>query len=124
MKKSLVILLLSLSTQAQAFNAFANSYMGTVEKVGDLPAIPRGTTMVVMSPTMVLLFSTYVGCFGDGFCPDKQVIAAKEDAAFFLATGGEYRSATLESALASVREQTASVVQASDLEIVEFILNY
>ena len=53
---------------------------------------------------------------------DKVVLAAREDAASFIATEGAIRGARLEAALRHLREQDAAAVQASDLELAKAIL--
>jgi len=58
------------------------------------------------------------GSFGD----DKVVLAARDDAASFVATGGEVRGARLEAALRHVREQLPSAREASDMELARAIL--
>jgi conserverd hypothetical protein len=52
----------------------------------------------------------------------KQLIAAKEDAAFFLATEGAQRTAKLDSALQAVHAENPELV-ASDLDLAQFILS-
>lgn len=54
----------------------------------------------------------------------KQVLAAREDAASFVASDGAIRSARLQAALHSLREQLPEARQASDRELAEAILAY
>ncbi len=53
---------------------------------------------------------------------EKVVLAAREDAASFVASDGAIRGARLESALRHLRETDAAAVQASDLELAKAIL--
>ncbi len=53
---------------------------------------------------------------------DKLVQAAREDAAGFLASDGQLRSARFEAALRVLRERDATARQASDLELARKIL--
>ena len=53
---------------------------------------------------------------------DKRVLAAREDAAGFIASDGRVRSARLEAALRVLREREAGAGQASDLALVRKIL--
>ena len=50
-----------------------------------------------------------------------KVVAAREDAAFFVASGGEIRTAVLEEALAAVREVEPDL-EISDFELASLIL--
>ncbi|MBU3058700.1 DUF2388 domain-containing protein [Pseudomonas indica] len=52
---------------------------------------------------------------------DKVVLAAREDAASFVASQGEIRGARLEAALTHIREQ-APQLSASDLQLAQAIL--
>ncbi|WP_462379022.1 DUF2388 domain-containing protein [Pseudomonas sp. Marseille-QA0892] len=56
------------------------------------------------------------------FRDNKQVLAARDDAASFVATSGEYRGARLEGALAHVRAMQPEL-QATDMELAEAILS-
>src|SRR5690606_4567527 len=53
---------------------------------------------------------------------DKRVLAAREDAAGFVASDGRVRSARLEAALRVLRERDADAGQASDLVLARKIL--
>ncbi|HEY0504550.1 MAG TPA: DUF2388 domain-containing protein [Lysobacter sp.] len=53
---------------------------------------------------------------------DKVVLAAREDAASFVASDGAIRGARLEAALRHLREHDAAAGQASDLELAKAIL--
>ena len=53
---------------------------------------------------------------------DKLVRDAREDAAGFIASGGQVRSARLEAALRVMRERDPSARDASDLELARAIL--
>jgi len=56
--------------------------------------------------------------FGD----DKIVLAAREDAASFVATAGDLRGARLEAALAHIRQQAPQLQASSDLQLAQSIL--
>lgn len=56
------------------------------------------------------------------FSDDKVVLAARDDAASFVASGGELRGARLEAALRHVREQLPAAREASDMELARAIL--
>lgn len=53
---------------------------------------------------------------------DKVVLAAREDAASFVASDGAIRGAQLEAALRHLREHDAQAREASDLELAKAIL--
>lgn len=53
---------------------------------------------------------------------EKVVLAAREDAASFVASDGAIRGARLEAALRHLREHDAQAVQASDLDLAKAIL--
>ncbi|RPE81992.1 DUF2388 domain-containing protein [Vulcaniibacterium tengchongense] len=53
---------------------------------------------------------------------DKIVLAARDDAASFVASDGAIRGARLEAALRTLRERDAEARQASDLELARAIL--
>lgn len=53
---------------------------------------------------------------------DKVVLAAREDAASFVATDGQLRGARLEAALRLLRERRADARMASDLQLAQAIL--
>lgn len=90
--------LLSLSSLASA-----SSFIGTTDMIGSaLIGTSESTTNLTV---------------GD----DKVILAAREDAASFVASHGEIRSAQLESALQAIRSH-APTLQASDLELAEAIL--
>ena len=52
----------------------------------------------------------------------KVVRAARDDAASFVASGGELRGAQLEAAFGTLRERLPEARQASDLQLAEAIL--
>lgn len=56
------------------------------------------------------------------FREDKRVLAARDDAASFVATSGAYRGARLEGALLHVRANQPEL-NASDMELAEAILS-
>jgi uncharacterized protein (TIGR02448 family) len=53
---------------------------------------------------------------------DKMVLDAREDAASFVASDGQIRSARLEAALAHLRERNERVRVASDMQLARLIL--
>lgn len=53
---------------------------------------------------------------------DKIVLAAREDAASFVASDGQIRSARLEAALAHLRQGNAQARVASDMQLARLIL--
>ncbi|MFC3552226.1 DUF2388 domain-containing protein [Lysobacter cavernae] len=53
---------------------------------------------------------------------DKVVLAARDDAASFVASNGTIRGAQLEAALRHLRERAPQARQASDLELAQAIL--
>ena len=54
---------------------------------------------------------------------DKVVLAARDDAASFVASAGAIRSARLESALAHIRRHDAELATADDLALAQAILS-
>jgi len=52
----------------------------------------------------------------------KVVLAARDDAASFVASQGEIRGARLEAAFAALREQLPEALEASDQQLAEAIL--
>lgn len=56
--------------------------------------------------------------FGD----DKIVLAAREDAASFVASKGDIRGAQLEAALAHIRQQVPQLQARSDMQLAQSIL--
>jgi len=52
----------------------------------------------------------------------KAVVQARDDAASFVASGGEIRGAQLEAALQTLRQQLPEAQSASDLQLAEAIL--
>lgn len=90
--------LLSLSSLASA-----SSFIGTTDMIGSALIGTTDSTTDMSS--------------GD----EKIVLAAREDAASFVASRGEIRGAHLESALQVIRAK-APALQASDLELAEAIL--
>ncbi|HJR27497.1 MAG TPA: DUF2388 domain-containing protein [Pseudomonas sp.] len=85
------------SGSAQAFDAFNLSTQGTV-------ASGYATSMVTSAPF-----------------DHKRLIAARDDAATFIASDGQLRGAQLESALIYLR-RTQPKLHASDLELAQAIL--
>lgn len=56
------------------------------------------------------------------FSDDKVVLAARDDAASFVATDGQVRGARLEAALRHVRERLPAARDASDMELARALL--
>jgi uncharacterized protein (TIGR02448 family) len=92
-----VLLTASCSGSANAFDAFNLSTQGTV-------ASGYATSMVTSAPF-----------------DNKLLLAAKDDAAAFIASDGQLRGAQLESALRYLR-QIQVKLHASDLELAQAIL--
>ncbi|MCE7032846.1 DUF2388 domain-containing protein [Lysobacter sp. GX 14042] len=63
-----------------------------------------------------------VSATSGSFSDDKVVLAARDDAASFVATAGQVRGARLEAALRHVREQLPAAREASDMELARAIL--
>lgn len=89
-------------------------------------AVPAGASSFYTTSDAL---SGSVGGTSDGtsatsgsFSSDKVVLAARDDAAAFVATDGALRGARLEAALRHVREQLPAARQASDLELARAIL--
>jgi len=88
-----------------AANASATSFVATTDAiVGAVGATSEATSDVSSS-------------FGD----DKIVLAARDDAASFVASQGDIRGARLEAALQHIRQQ-APQLQADDLQLAQAIL--
>jgi uncharacterized protein (TIGR02448 family) len=91
-----ILLAATCSGSAQAFDAFNLSTQGTVVS-------GYATSMVTSAPF------------------DHKLLAAQDDAAAFIASGGQLRGAQLESALEYLR-RTQPKLHASDLELAQAIL--
>lgn len=63
-----------------------------------------------------------VSATSGSFSDDKVVLAARDDAASFVATAGQVRGARLEAALRHVREHLPAAREASDMELARAIL--
>ncbi len=55
---------------------------------------------------------------------DKVLLAARDDAAAFVASNGQIRGARLQAALVHLREQDPAARQADDLELARTLLAY
>ncbi len=55
---------------------------------------------------------------------DKVILAARDDAAAFVASNGQIRGAHLQAALVHLREQEPTARQADDLELARTLLAY
>lgn len=53
---------------------------------------------------------------------NKMMVAARDDAAAFVASGGQWRGVQLESALDYLRQKHSAKLHASDLELAQAIL--
>ena len=90
---------------ALAANASATSFVGTTDAtVGAIGATSEATSDISSS-----------------FSDDKIVLAARDDAASFVASQGEIRGARLEAALQHIRQQ-APQLRADDLQLAQAIL--
>ncbi len=90
---------------ALAANASATSFVVTTDAtVGAIGATSEATSDISSS-----------------FSDDKIVLAARDDAASFLASQGEIRGARLEAALQHIRQQ-APQLRADDLQLAQAIL--
>ena len=89
-----------------AATASATSFVYTTDAV--VGAV-RGTSNVT---------SDISSSFGD----DKIVLAAREDAASFVASKGDIRGAQLEAALAHIRQQVPQLQARSDMQLAQSIL--
>ena len=91
---------------AVAANASATSFIVTTDSiVGALKASSDATSDVTSS-----------------FRDDKIVLAARDDAASFVASAGEIRGAHLEAAIGTLRSEFPAARNASDLQLAEAIL--
>jgi len=103
MKRSTVLLFLALTAAAPV--ALASSFAGT----------SAGTSAGGSSA------SSNASSDSSGN-DDKVVLAARDDAASFVASDGAIRGAQLEAALRHLREQVPQARDASDLELAQAIL--
>lgn len=62
------------------------------------------------------------GSSGSSSGDDKRIVAARDDAAAFVASNGEIRGARLQAALLALRERDADARQASDLQLAQALL--
>lgn len=92
--------LLALATQASA-----TSFVATTDTIGNLTANASESTSDISS----------------SFDDDKIVLAARDDAASFVASHGAIRGARLEAALRHIRTQ-APQLQADDQQLAQAIL--
>ncbi|WP_206860969.1 DUF2388 domain-containing protein [Lysobacter changpingensis] len=104
MKRSTLLLTLALMAATPA--AFASSFAGT----------SAGTSAGGSSASSDASSDSSSG--GD----DKVVLAARDDAAGFVATDGAIRGAQLEAALRHLRDHVPQARDASDLELAQAIL--
>lgn len=98
-------LLIGAALLALATHASATSFVVTTDTLGDLSVKASDSTSDVSS----------------SFDDDKIVLAARDDAASFVASEGTIRGARLEAALRHIRQQ-APQVQADDLQLARAIL--
>lgn len=90
---------------ALATSASATSFVGTTDTLGSLTVNASESTSDISS----------------SFDDDKVVLAARDDAASFVASEGTIRGARLEAALRHIRQQ-APQLQADDLQLARAIL--
>lgn len=95
---------------ALAGTASANSVVGTTDALG------RG-----LKGSVNVITDTTKGTFNAA--DSKIVAAAREDAASFVASGGEIHSVQLQAALEHLRRHNPDV-QISDMQLAEAILNH
>jgi uncharacterized protein (TIGR02448 family) len=98
-------ILLSFALLTAAAQALASSFAGTTASAGS-KASSDGTSASTGSTS------------GD----DKIVLDAREDAASFVASDGQIRSARLEAALAHLREHNERARVANDMQLARLIL--
>lgn len=91
---------------ALASHASATSFVATTDTLGGLTANASESTSDISS----------------SFDDDKIVLAARDDAASFVASAGSIRGAQLEAALQVVRERVPEARQASDAELAQALL--
>ena len=97
-----LLALLALSLPLAGFaSSFAGSSAGT--SAGSASASSAGTS-------------------GSSSGDDKVVLAARDDAAAFVASDGQIRGARLQAALVHLREQDAAAQQQSDLQLARALL--
>lgn len=90
-----------------------------------LSTATSATSFVVTTDTLGSLLagsSNSTSDLSSSFVDDKQVLAARDDAASFVASDGRIRGAQLEAALQHIRRQ-APQLQASDQQLAEAILS-
>lgn len=98
-------LVLGLAVLGLAGGAQASSFIGTTDAIG-------GSLVNTIEGT-----SDATSSIGN----DKVVLDARDDAASFVASGGETRGVQLEAALQHIREQLPEL-QATDMQLAEAIL--
>ncbi|PIA66593.1 holliday junction resolvasome, helicase subunit [Ectopseudomonas toyotomiensis] len=104
LKKSLIAALLSLGL---ACTACASSLVATTDTLGSaLAGTAEGTSDATSSLRDM-----------------KQLRAARDDAASFVASAGAIRSARLEAALAHIRRHDAALATADDLALAQAVLS-
>ena len=62
------------------------------------------------------------GSSGSSSGDDKRIVAARDDAAAFVASNGAIRGARLQAGLLALRERDAEARQASDLQLAQALL--
>lgn len=102
--------LLLLTLVAAAGTASASSFIATTDALGRALV---GTSNVTSDASEGS---------SDSSRDNKVVLAARDDAASFVASAGEIRSARLEAALQHIRTQSPTL-QASDMQLAEAILS-
>ena len=119
--KTILLVLLSTLTVSSAF-------ADRIERATDIPNAMCGDAVIChmsISPTALTLLPFSVsGDITSGSTWDTKVVLqnAKEDAAYFVSTNGEVRTARLENALKLVRTLNPAAHAASDLAIAQEII--
>jgi len=116
MKSLIIASLLAMSLNAHA-NEESSMVVGII--VGGTTYAAAGAVVFVVGATVAGPIFTTLELSGKGF---KIVADSKEDAAVFVASEGEVRTAALEQALEIIRTALPSDVRSSDLQIAESIL--
>ena len=91
-----------------------------------LTSLANASSLVVTTDTLVNALAATVEGVSDAtssVVDNKVVIAAKDDAAGFVASQGAVRGAQLEAALRHIRERQPQL-QANDLQLAQAILAY
>jgi|LNFM01.1.fsa_nt_gb uncharacterized protein (TIGR02448 family) len=91
-----------------------------------LASTAHATSFVVTTDAVVGALAASVEATSDASSSlrdSKVILAARDDAASFVATAGELRGARLEAALRHLRSTVPSVATASDLQLAQAIVS-